>query len=169
MKERDRAAWPYGSAQAIGQTGEFLVWANLIAQSGGGLHVFLPMLDRGIDALIHRLADGAYIALQVKTKTALTSSEAPIAVYENHLFTDDQLVVGVTLEGDRLGTYALVADGSTFKKKAARMVTDMTENVVREIALPTGLVDNKVCAIDDTWSGLRLVVRLEKRPKAKAR
>ena len=122
MKERDRAAWPYGSAQAIGQTGEFLVWANLIAQSGGGLHVFLPMLDRGIDALIHRLADGAYIALQVKTKTALTSSEAPIAVYENHLFTDDQLVVGVTLEGDRLGTYALVADGSTFKKKAARMV-----------------------------------------------
>ncbi len=80
------------------------------------------MLDRGIDALIHRLADGAYIALQVKTKTALTSSEAPIAVYENHLFTDDQLVVGVTLEGDRLGTYALVADGSTFKKKAARMV-----------------------------------------------
>ena len=40
----------------------------------------------------------------------------------------------------------------------------MTENVVRDVALPTGLVDNKVCAIDDTWSGLRLVVRLENRP-----
>jgi hypothetical protein len=36
----------------------------------------------------------------------------------------------------------------------------MTEGVVREVALPTGLVDNKVCAIDETWSGLRLVIRV---------
>jgi len=48
-------------------------------------------------------------------------------------------------------------------KKASGVATDMTENVVREIALPTGLVDNKVCAIDETWSGLRLVIRLEHR------
>ena len=48
-------------------------------------------------------------------------------------------------------------------KRAARMPTDMTEDVVREIALPTGLVDNKVCAIDATWSGLRLVIRRELR------
>ena len=41
-------------------------------------------------------------------------------------------------------------------KKASGVATDMTENVVREVALPTGLVDNKVCAIDETWSGLRL-------------
>jgi hypothetical protein len=41
--------------------------------------------------------------------------------------------------------------------------TDMTEDVVREVALPTGLVDNKVCAIDDVWSGLRLVIRKELR------
>jgi hypothetical protein len=39
----------------------------------------------------------------------------------------------------------------------------MTEHVVREVALPTGLVDNKVCAIDDVWSGLRLVIRRELR------
>jgi hypothetical protein len=51
-------------------------------------------------------------------------------------------------------------------KKASGMATDMTENVVREVALPKGLVDNKVCAIDETWSGLRLVYRLENRPKA---
>ena len=50
-------------------------------------------------------------------------------------------------------------------KKASGVATDMTENIVREVALPTGLVDNKVCAIDDTWSGLRLVVRLDNRPK----
>jgi len=44
-------------------------------------------------------------------------------------------------------------------KAAAKIPTEVTENVVREVALPTGLVDNKVCAIDDTWSGLRLVIR----------
>lgn len=48
-------------------------------------------------------------------------------------------------------------------KKASGVATDMTENVVREVTLPTGLVDNKVCAIDETWSGLRLVIRLENR------
>ena len=48
-------------------------------------------------------------------------------------------------------------------KKASGVPTDMTENVVREIALPTGLVDNKVCAIDQTWSALRLVIRRKNR------
>jgi hypothetical protein len=48
-------------------------------------------------------------------------------------------------------------------KKAARVATDMSDNVVREVALPTGLVDNKVCAIDETWSALRLVIRRENR------
>jgi hypothetical protein len=50
-------------------------------------------------------------------------------------------------------------------KKASGLETDMTEHVVREVALPTGLVDNKVCAIDETWSGLRLVIRVELRGK----
>ena len=48
-------------------------------------------------------------------------------------------------------------------KRASGMATDITEDTVREVALPTGLVDNKVCAIDDTWSGLRLVIRKELR------
>jgi hypothetical protein len=48
-------------------------------------------------------------------------------------------------------------------KRASKVATDMTDNVIREIALPTGLVDNKVCAIDETWSGLRLVIRRELR------
>ena len=48
-------------------------------------------------------------------------------------------------------------------KRASKVPTDMTENVIREVALPTGLVDNKVCAIDQTWSGLRLVIRRELR------
>ena len=53
-------------------------------------------------------------------------------------------------------------------KRAARVPTDMTEDVVRDVALPTGLVDNKVCAIDEVWSGLRLVIRRELRRPAAA-
>jgi hypothetical protein len=48
-------------------------------------------------------------------------------------------------------------------KRASKVATDITEDVVREVALPTGLVDTKVCAIDEVWSGLRLVVRRELR------
>jgi hypothetical protein len=48
-------------------------------------------------------------------------------------------------------------------KRASGVQTDMTEDVVRDVALPTGLVDTKVCAIDEVWSGLRLVVRRELR------
>ncbi|MFO0810424.1 MAG: hypothetical protein U0746_17505 [Gemmataceae bacterium] len=54
-------------------------------------------------------------------------------------------------------------------KKASGVVTDLTENVVRDIGLAAGLVDVKVCAIDDTWSGLKFVYRLEDRPKAGGR
>jgi hypothetical protein len=52
---------------------------------------------------------------------------------------------------------------AAWPKRAARVATDMTEHVVRAVALPTGLVDNKVCAIDETWSALRLVIRRELR------
>jgi hypothetical protein len=48
-------------------------------------------------------------------------------------------------------------------KRASGVETDMTEDVAREVGVAHGLVDNKVCAIDETWSGLRLVKRLEDR------
>jgi hypothetical protein len=62
---------------------------------------------------------------------------------------------------DRLRS-AVAPDGMiwvAWPKKAARMATDVTEDVVRDVVLPTGLVDVKVCAIDATWSGLKLVIR----------
>jgi hypothetical protein len=52
----------------------------------------------------------------------------------------------------------------SWPKKAAKMPTDLTEDVIRELALPLGLVDIKVCAVDDVWSGLKLVLRKELRP-----
>ncbi len=63
------------------------------------------------------------------------------------------------------GRMIFLAGGVWFAwpKKASKVPTDITEDTVREIALPLGLVDNKVCAIDEIWSGLRVVWRKELR------
>ena len=53
----------------------------------------------------------------------------------------------------------------SWPKQASRVPTDITEDVIREVALPLGLVDVKVCAVDETWSGLRFVYRLKDRPR----
>jgi hypothetical protein len=52
----------------------------------------------------------------------------------------------------------------SWPKKSAKVSTDITEDTVRKIALPLGYVDVKVCAVDEVWSGLKLVVRKELRP-----
>ena len=57
-------------------------------------------------------------------------------------------------------------DGSfwvSWYKKAAKLPTEITEDTVREAAFPLGLVDIKVCAVDEKWSGLKLVIRKENR------
>ena len=62
---------------------------------------------------------------------------------------------------------ALTAAGGfwiAWPKRSSKVPTEITEDVLREMLLPTGLVDNKVCAIDETWSGLRFVLRRELRP-----
>jgi hypothetical protein len=51
-------------------------------------------------------------------------------------------------------------------KRASGVATDVTENAARSVGLAAGLVDNKVCAIDETWSGLRLVIRVADRPRS---
>lgn len=78
--------------------------------------------------------------------TSIHSAEAPIAVYEKHLFTPDQLVIGTYLDGDFLGPFVLVADAATFKKKAAMdrgrlmLVADMPihPGALRETGRKTG-------------------------------
>lgn len=87
---------------------------------------------------------------------------------------DEPFDVAVWFPGDRAAYEARLAElrGAmsqaaglwlAWPKKAAKIPTDLGEDVVREVALPTGLVDNKVCAIDETYSGLRLVIRRELR------
>jgi hypothetical protein len=79
----------------------------------------------------------------------------------------------------RLAMAAVPADGSVWvawPKKSSGVATDLTEQTMRDLFLPTGMVDNKVAAIDETWSGLRFVVRRQNRaewngalPSAEAR
>jgi hypothetical protein len=87
----------------------------------------------------------------------------------------DVIVLFVTQRAELLRRFRATAQRLTpsggfwvaWPKKASGVTTDVTENVVRALALETGLVDNKVCAIDETWSGLRNVVRLADRPKVR--
>src|SRR3981081_684281 len=76
--------------------------------------------------------------------------------------------------GDKLRSYreAIVPDGMiwvSWPKKASGVATDLTENGVRDTALALGLVDIKVCAIDDVWSGLKFVIPREQRTKGDQR
>lgn len=80
-----------------------------------------------------------------------------------HLFTKKAATLASDLEEYR----HKIADNGviwvSWPKKAANIQTDVTEDVIRQLALPLGLVDIKVCAVDETWSGLKLVIRLENR------
>jgi hypothetical protein len=82
-----------------------------------------------------------------------------------HLFVRNQAELKKHLGSAKKG---LEQDGMiwvSWPKKASGVATDVTEDTVRAYALPLGLVDIKVCAIDETWSGLKLVIRRENRKK----
>ncbi len=86
--------------------------------------------------------------------------ETPCAPLEMaHLFVTDRAEFAAELARVR---EELVPDGTiwvSWPKKSAKIPTEVNEDVVREEAFPLGLVDVKVCAVDDTWSGLKLVIR----------
>ena len=80
-----------------------------------------------------------------------------------HIFTAKRATLAKSLP---LLKERLAPDGMiwvSWPKKAAKLETDITEDTIREVCLPLGLVDVKVCAIDDTWSGLKLMIRKEQR------
>ena len=91
----------------------------------------------------------------------LEAPEAPIDVA--HIFVSRRADLELKLHQlmpllDRTGFIWV-----SWPKKSAKVETDITEDVIREIALPMHLVDVKVCAVDATWSGLKLVIRKEYR------
>lgn len=123
-----------------------------------GNRVLLRNDPRSFLSNLGRLPDGV-------ATTDRVAGKANVAVY----FTDKL----AALEKDFMAlARAIEPDGMlwiAWPKKASGKATDLTEDVVRRVALERGLVDVKVCAIDDTWSGLKLVVRLKDRPAAQKR
>lgn len=110
--------WTGREASASGQVFEFRLWALLTEQSRGGLHVFLPLADRGIDALVHRLSDGEYLPVQAKARSTLIDGEVHLVVSADSLQDDRALLVSGLITEGGLGPTMLVVSEGDFKRLA---------------------------------------------------
>jgi hypothetical protein len=96
--------------------------------------------------------------------TVVSRLKAPFDMV--HIFASEAAGLATRLRGCRA---AIVPDGMiwvSWPKKSSRVPTDLTDIVVRDIALALGLVDIKVCAIDEVWSGLKFVIPKDQRTRA---
>jgi hypothetical protein len=120
-------------------------------------------LKEGMRAWFDGMPDGVrdeIVAEQLQLQL-LSASEAPIDAA--HIFVTGRAELEAKLHQlmpllDRAGMIWV-----SWPKKASKVPTDITEDIIREVALPMGLVDVKVCAVDSIWSGLKLVIRKEHR------
>ncbi len=111
--------WTRDENSASGQVFEFRLWALLTEQSRGRLHVFLPLADRGVDAMVHRVSDGAYLPVQAKGRSQLVGGEVALVVWAESLAHDDVLVVSGLLVDGGLGPTMLVVRARDFKRLAS--------------------------------------------------
>jgi hypothetical protein len=116
------------------------------------LTVFVLDPPDGYETWLEALPDGVI----------LVSSITP-SIEAAHLFLTQRatLELQLTLLRDRLVQNGFI--WVSWPKKASKVTTDITEDVIRELALPMGYVDIKVCAVSETWSGLKLVIRKSNR------
>jgi hypothetical protein len=103
--------------------------------------------------------DGGSLDIPSITRAARLGKEVDVV----HLFTKSAAELSKKLADYRKRLRDDVVVWVSWPKKSSKVPTDITENVIREICLPMGWVDVKVCAVDETWSGLKLVVRKELR------
>ena len=128
----------------------------------------LPLARKlGIGAgstVLPRGAPGDYRTLLAPLPEGVTiASRLSERVDVVHLFTTSRATLTRELEALRRRIREDAAIWVSWPKRSAKVPTDVTEDVIREVALPLGLVDVKVCAVDATWSGLRLVIRRTER------
>ena len=117
-----------------------------------GFCIFVDGASAAYDEIVGALPDDVRIASRLKPPLDMV-----------HIFTTAAAALRKKLPACR---EAIAPDGMvwvSWPKKSSGVVTDVTENVVRDTALSLGLVDIKVCAIDDVWSGLKLVIRRDQR------
>jgi len=103
-------------------------------------------------SLLHPLPAGVWFERTASNKTDLV-----------HVFVSEKQALSEHLVALRKKLKPEAAVWVSWPKKAARVPTDITEDVIRQVALPLGFVDIKVCAVNEVWSGLKLVVRKELR------
>jgi hypothetical protein len=117
-----------------------------------GSHVAARHAPAGYRDLLAPLPDGVVFDAKIAATTDVV-----------HIFADRRSVLAKELAALR---QAIRSNGSvwvSWPKKASKVPTDITEDTIRELALPLGFVDVKVCAVSETWSGLKLVIRKELR------
>lgn len=114
----------------------------------------LTVIDppRGYEAILGPMPEGARISRRLGAGTNLV-----------HVFVTERDELAAHLAILRARLPSEVAVWISWPKKSAGVATTVTEDVIRELALPLGYVDVKVCAVTDVWSGLKLVVRKELR------
>jgi len=122
--------------------------------------------------------DSVFTVRHAPPDFAETLGDVGGAVWQKSLLAPLDVVVSFHTSRTTLGaewpklTEAVQPDGAVWvawPKKGSGVATDITEDVLREVLLPTGWVDNKVCAIDATWSGLRFVQRKNHRRPRESR
>jgi hypothetical protein len=119
----------------------------------GGHHVAFPSAPDGFRELLGDLPDGVAVRSRA-------SGPLDVIVF----FTTSRAELERRLPALRRAMNPAAGLWIAWPKRASGVETDMTEDVARDLGYANSLVDNKVCAIDETWSGLRLVIRLEDRP-----
>jgi len=111
----------------------------------------------------------AEIAREIGDTGALLIDTATAPIDLAHIFKTERSALASRLTALR----PLLAPSGciwvSWPKRVAGIETDITENVIREICLPMGLVDVKVCALDATWSGLKLMIRRSERANEKGK
>jgi hypothetical protein len=117
-----------------------------------GFEIHLMGAPRGYLELIEPVPERVKIAAHFSKDTDLV-----------HIFTSRKTDLADALHTYRAGLKPTAMIWVSWPKKSAKVATDITEDTIREIALPLGLVDIKVCAVTDIWSGLKLVLRKELR------
>ena len=118
-----------------------------------GFRIFVAGNPAPYDQIVGKLPDAATIAARLGKQLDMI-----------HVFAIAQTVLANKLADYRKAIEPNGMIWVSWPKKTSRLSTDLTDNAVRDIALPLGLVDVKVCAVDATWSGLKFVIRRELRP-----
>jgi hypothetical protein len=125
---------------------------------GPGMRLFLQAAPDNYEELLAPLPAGVQTVSCLDTHTDVA-----------HLFASRRAVLAQALRKVRARMRDDALVWVSWPKKSAGVPSDITEDVIRELAFPLGLVDVKVCAVDETWSGLKLVVRLTERAAAAGR